>query len=186
MWKEDRYEKHNIWKNSEEAKKLFSDYSKNKKGIKLPEDHKNNIKKSFSEERKKSISESKRNFYESSEGKKVKEALAVNASKRFLGASKSEEHKKNISKALTGKEHHWQDKINKNREKIQKTADIHRGMKRSDEAKKKMSDAKKGKVPHNIGKKYYYNPDNPSDKVLCLPDSAPTGWINGIYKKRKI
>ena len=52
-------------------------------------------------------------------------------------------------------------KINKNPEKIRKTAEKHRGMKRSAEAKKKMSDAKKGKfVPWNKGKTGIYSEES--------------------------
>lgn len=46
--------------------------------------------------------------------------------------------------------------INKNPEKIRKTAEKHRGMKRSKEAKEKMSLAKKGKPAHNRFK--YHTP----------------------------
>ena len=39
------------------------------------------------------------------------------------------------------------DKINKNPDKIRKTADKHRGMKRSEETRKNISDSLKGKPP---------------------------------------
>lgn len=73
----------------------------------------------------------------------------------------------NRSKAAKGKRHSWQDKINKNPEKIKKTADKHRGMKRTEETKKNISDAKKNKIRvYNIENgKYIY-----LDKTSSLPD----------------
>lgn len=52
---------------------------------------------------------------------------------------------KKVSDSLKGKSHSWQDKINKNPVKIRKMAEKHRGMKRSDDAKKNMSESLKGK-----------------------------------------
>jgi hypothetical protein len=78
-------------------------------------------------------------------------------------------------------------KINKNPDKIKKTADKHRGMKRSESAKKNMSKAKAGKAPHNKGKVYCYNP-NTLEKQLCLIENIPYGWVKGFipkYNKRR-
>jgi hypothetical protein len=60
-----------------------------------------------------------------------------------------------ISKALKGhkKTQEWINKINKNPEKIAKTAAKHKGMKRTEEARKKMSLAAKGRIPWNKGLK---------------------------------
>jgi hypothetical protein len=55
-------------------------------------------------------------------------------SKRFKGKPRSEEEKRRISKTLKGRKHSWQDKVNKNPEKIEKMRQKHLGMKRSEEA----------------------------------------------------
>ena len=47
-------------------------------------------------------------------------------------ANQRPERRAKISKSLTGRKHNWQDKVNKNPEKIRKTAEKHRGMKRSE------------------------------------------------------
>jgi hypothetical protein len=72
---------------------------------------------------------------------------------------KSETHRKNISKSLTGltKSELHVNKINKNPEKIRKTAEAHRGMKRTEESKEKMRKAKIGYVPWNKGKRGIYS-----------------------------
>ena len=103
-----------------------------------------------------------------------------------LGKSFTESHKEKISKSLINKpkskEH--SNKINKNPEKIKKTAEKHRGMKRSDVARENMSKAKKGKSPHNKGKKYYYNPDT-KNKILCFEGEQPNGFIRGFLSKHQ-
>ena len=102
------------------------------------------------------------------------------------GNKKSKEICDKISKSLKGKpktaEHIM--KINNNPEKIRKTAEKHRGMKRSDESKIKMSLAKKGKSPHNKGKKYCYNPIT-KEKKLCFEQDIPNGWVFGFLSKEK-
>lgn len=103
--------------------------------------------------------------------------LAKLASERFTGYQWSEERNLAVSKALTGRkktEEHV-NKVNRNPEKIRKTADKHRGMKRSDEAKRKMSLAKKGKPALNAGKTLIQLKDGSRiyhDKTLQLPDGA--------------
>lgn len=103
--------------------------------------------------------------------------LAKLASERFTGYQWSEERNLAVSKALTGRkktEEHV-NKINRNPEKIRKTADKHRGMKRSDETKRKMSLAKKGKPALNAGKTLIQLKDGSRvyhDKTLELPDEA--------------
>jgi hypothetical protein len=105
---------------------------------------------------------------------------------RYLGIVRGPEFGEKVSRGLNGKyvgeNRPWQDKINKNPEKIKKTAAKHRGMKRSIKAKKNMSLAKKGKVPHNKGKKYYYNPIT-LEKILCYPNEKPKGFQNGFLPK---
>ena len=41
-------------------------------------------------------------------------------------------------------------------------------------------------IQENKGKKYFYNPAKPDEKILCQLADAPKGWINGIYKKSKV
>ncbi|MFW6129697.1 MAG: NUMOD3 domain-containing DNA-binding protein, partial [Atribacterota bacterium] len=93
---------------------------------------------------------------------------------------------KNLSSSLKGKKKDKEhvDKINKNPEKIKKTANKHIGMKRSDEARKNMSKAKKGKTPHNKGKVYCYDPKT-LEKKLCFIDEMPDGYVRGFVKKCK-
>jgi hypothetical protein len=55
----------------------------------------------------------------------------------------SDERNRQISESKRGEKHSWQDKINKNPDKIRKTAEKHRGMKRSEEARRHMSEAQK-------------------------------------------
>ena len=106
---------------------------------------------------------------------------------RFQHKPLTASHKENISNATKGipksKEHI--NKINKNQEKIRKTAEKHTGMKRSIEAKENMSNAKKGKDPHNKGKVYCYNSDT-LEKKLCFESEIPHGWTRGVLSRRKL
>jgi len=111
---------------------------------------------------------------------------AERASKRFKGIPFTKAHKDKISASLMGhkKSVEWVNKINRNPEKIKKMADTHRGMKRSDESKARMSAAKKGKAPHNIGKVYCYDPISYAKK-LCFAVDIPNGWVRGFVPKGK-
>ena len=53
------------------------------------------------------------------------------------------ERREKYSKMFSGRKHPWNEKINKNPEKIAKTAAKHRGMKRSPETCRKISEAVK-------------------------------------------
>ena len=91
---------------------------------------------------------------------------------------------KNISLSLAGKTKSIEhvNKINKNPEKIKKTAEKHLGMKRTEETRKKMSEAKKGKVPNNKGKIWI---NNDKERKMIEPNEIiPQGYIKG-YGKRK-
>ena len=70
---------------------------------------------------------------------------------KLIGLKRPKEFGENLSRLFTGlkktKEH--SDKINKNPEKIRKTAEKHRGMKRSEQAKKNMSIAQKKRCAAN-------------------------------------
>ena len=107
---------------------------------------------------------------------------------RVLVANQRPERKAKISKSLAGRPHHWQDKVNKNPEKIRKTAEKHRGMKRSEEAKKNMSDGLRNfyashDVP-NKGKVWIHNPATHEKKYVEKSCSLPDGWQYGMGKRR--
>lgn len=100
----------------------------------------------------------------------------------------TERHKRNISMGLTGKQHPWQDKINKNLDKIRKTADSHIGRKRPPSTRQKQSDRKKAFIaenggPPNKGMKQYFNP-NTNETGLCEINSQPDGWVLGQPKMK--
>jgi hypothetical protein len=74
-------------------------------------------------------------------------------------------------------------KINKNPDKIRKTAEAHRGLKRSDESRRKMSIAAKTKQGgvQNKGKKYYRNPNDLDAKGgYFVEGTQPVGWVNKV------
>ena len=125
------------------------------------------IKKLLSEQQKgKTLSE------------QAKQKISMANKGRGFGKKMPPEFGKKISLSLTGhkKNEDWVKKINNNPEKIRKTAEKHRGMKRSDESKLKMSLAKKGKPPNNKGMKWCYNIKT-LEKKYCreLPDGFNWG-----------
>lgn len=97
----------------------------------------------------------------------------------------------------------WVNKINRNPEKIAKTAAKHRGTKRSPEARQKMADAKKNYVPWNKGKEGIYSNDalekigamnrgkiwvhhkDTGKNLLVYRDSIPIDYIIGMKKQYK-
>lgn len=108
---------------------------------------------------------------------------------RFNGIPKSEEQRKKMSLAHKGRIHWWSNKINKNPEKIRKTAEKHRGMKRSEEAKNNISQAQKdlyerGYVNSLKGKKCYYNPET-EEIGYFKEDEYPVGWLKGNPSTKK-
>lgn len=107
---------------------------------------------------------------------------AKKRSQQTKGIPKPEGFGKKISIALSGykKTADHIRKINNNPEKIRKTAEAHRGTKRTDESKHKMSIAKKGKSAKNKGKKYYTNPEKPNERGYYAPGHEPLGWINQV------
>lgn len=79
------------------------------------------------------------------------------------------------------------ERINKNPDKIRKTATKHKGMKRSKETCDRISVAKK---QANADRGYsartgcysYYDPKDHNIHIFCLPEQAPSGWIRGNAK----
>ena len=100
--------------------------------------------------------------------------------------TESIEHGIKISETWKGRQFSEKQKlsnlrINKDPEKIRKSAEKHRGMKRSEETKKRLSEACKGRKPHNTGKMVYHQFIDGIKKLLhlqkgCIP---PEGWIKG-------
>jgi len=97
---------------------------------------------------------------------------------------KSVEHRRKISIANRGKPHPWAIASNKNPIKIAKTAEKHRGMKRSEKTKERQSVKKKEFIernggPSNKGKRFFYDPNDLNNVIQCFPKDAPIGWSNG-------
>lgn len=122
--------------------------------------------------------------------KTVKEAISITRKRKFenenykkeiMAKIMTSERNKKISDKLTGvkktKEH--SDKINKNPEKIRKTAEKHRGMKRSEETKIKMSRAKKGREALNKGTIWIHNKDLKKSTMIPKESEIPFGWNKG-------
>lgn len=87
----------------------------------------------------------------SMKGKVFTDEHRANISKSQTGIKRyrSEEHNKNIGDANRGKPRPYvAEKINKNPEKIRKTAEKHRGMKRSEDACKNISESKYTQIYH--------------------------------------
>ena len=101
---------------------------------------------------------------------------------RVPGKPHTEETKLKISQSQKLVYHWWQDKINKNPNKIKKSAETHTGMKRSDETRLKMSLAKKDRSPPNKGKLYYKSKDGVEGNYF-KPGEEPTGWVRGTGKR---
>lgn len=114
----------------------------------------------------------------------LREESNPSKNKQRIWKPRTEETKAKISESLKGIDHWWQDKINKNPEKIAKTAEKHRGMKRNADAKKKMSEAKKGIQPKNKGKKYYLNTET-NEGGYFIPGEQPNGWENKTRTNKK-
>lgn len=80
-------------------------------------------------------------------------------------------------------------KINTNPEKIRKTAEKHRGMKRSEETRRRQSAKKRaylegiGGSPLNKGKIHYHDPSTGKSIQISKDDIPPEGWVRGTGKK---
>jgi hypothetical protein len=114
------------------------------------------------------------------------ETVKINKERQIerFSRPKTEEHKKNISLAHKGKKIPTEqvERVNKNPVKIAKTAEKHRGMKRSEETKRNMSLARKGKESFGKGRVYCYDPKTLETK-LCFIHEIPDGWNRGFRPK---
>jgi len=137
-----------------------------------------------SQETKQKISNSQKGKTISERTKKI---ISAKNKGRHVGKKMPKSHGEKISKALLGhkKTKEWVDKINRNPSKIMKTAEKHRGMKRSEESRKRMSDAAKGRVAWNKGKKnpnynlkWFINKTS-GQIIRARPEDAPDGFVMG-------
>lgn len=91
--------------------------------------------------------ERRRRLLEANIGRKHSEESKQKMSEnsKIKGKKRSLEFCLNLSRKLKGREHPWQDKVNKNPEKIEKTRQKHLGSKRTTEQCKNISESIKGK-----------------------------------------
>ncbi len=108
-------------------------------------------------------------------------------SENIKGVQLSEEIRTKISASFKGKQRSIEhtNKINKNPEKIKKTAEKHRGMTRSDESKRKMSESSwiRRFGARNKDTKIYHNNELRILKEFSENDIIPDGWVLGTGKK---
>lgn len=174
----------NFW-TTEKGVKQKNQLSIDRSGKPLAAEHAEKIRsKMNSPEVKKQISAAKKKFYESQRGEEIKAQLAYAASERFKGVPKSPEQREKMSKSAVGKKKTYMKEVNRNPEKIKKTAEKNRGSKRSAESKKLMSDRAKGRVPKNKGCYYAHNPQTGEKRMLISGQEIPEGYVKG-YGSRK-
>lgn len=102
-------------------------------------------------------------------------------SERFKNVPKSIEQREKMSNATKGIPRPWVGElVNKNPDKIAKTAEKHRGMKRTEESRKKMSESSANK-----GKKFYHSPETLEGGWFSSDDIIPDGYIKGYIKCTK-
>lgn len=123
--------------------------------------------------------------------KKAKEKLSLLCSERFKGVSKTKESNEKRGKSIkswieNNPEKHSERmlKINKNPEKIKKTAEKHRGMKRSDETRKNISNSLKGKPSKIKGMIWIHNTETNERKFVEHNSEIPEGWNRGMGKRK--
>lgn len=188
--KKSKKEKILAWHKTEEGINFYKKLSAERKGVPLSEEHKEKIRKTTqTEEFRKNASNLslERNADEDWYNSVYTDEYRKMISDRFAGVPKSEEQKKKISESHTGTVKPWvADKINRNPEKIRKTAEKHRGMKRTEQTRKNISDKRKEYYQtheiHNKGKTAYYDPNNPENHIMCLIGEQPIGWVKGDWK----
>jgi hypothetical protein len=138
----------------------------------------------------------------------ITEKYVADASERRKGASMSDETKQKIREQKIGvswgthteetKQYlsdinkgrdvsEWIDKVNKNPEKIRKTAETHTGMKRSEEAKQNMKEAQKKRFENepvaNKGKVWIHNPLTKERRYAEKDEQLPKGFQYGLGKR---
>lgn len=169
---------------TEEGIKFKEKLSKERRGkkpslesIKKRNDSFNKILQENYEEFADKVRRSLLEFYQTEEGIKLKEKFSMERQGRTM----SEATKLKISEKQKGRKHDPEhvNKINKNPEKIRKTAEKHRGMKRSKQTRINISNALSGRTPHNKGYKVYHDPINKISKLFGPDEEIPVGFIRG-------
>lgn len=178
---EEKLKRKNFW-NTERGKEVKEILSSSRKGKPLSPEHKQNISSVLLENRDK-ISEEKKKFYLTSDGQNLKKKLSKKAKEQFTGVAKSPEHREKISNALKGQPR--DNPQNKDPEKIRKTAEAHRGMKRSDESKRLMSEAAKKRGANNKGSMWIYNPITLEKRMISKDKEIPDGFHKGYGPRKK-
>lgn len=174
----------NFWK-SDNGIKLIEKMKQDRTNVNLSQDHRDKIiQTTNSVEYKQLISSIKKEYYESDKGHQLRKHLSKMASNRFKGVPKSQEQKEKMSQSAKGKKKPHMAEINRNLEKIRKTADKNRGSKRSEESKRLMSEKAKGRIPANKGGYYVHNPSTGDKKLLNKNQEIPEGYVKG-YGSRK-
>lgn len=121
----------------------------------------------------------------------MKELRAKRTSQMFKNIPKSEEHKRKIGLAHKNTKKAWVSNIiNKNPDKIRKTAEKHKGSKRTTETCSNISKAIKEKYNNGFitgtkGKSCYYNKELDQLKYFSKDEHIPDGWIKGNPKVKK-
>lgn len=95
-------------------------------------------------------------------------------------AMASESSRKKKSESATGKHHYWQDKVNKNPAKIEKTRQKHLGMKRTEQTCKNVSESLKGLMVGNKSsnfKGYYITPFGKYESLKAAQISLNIGAL---------
>lgn len=121
----------------------------------------------------------------------AKQKLSILAHERFAGKPKSEESNEKRGKSIKrwiennpDKHSKRMEKINKNPEKIEKTASRHRGMKRSKETCENISKSLKGKPASNRGKIWIHNKNTGEKKYIERDSTIPDGWEIGMGRRK--
>lgn len=204
-WSEEQKLERKIWSEeyykSEKGKQQAKSHSEKRKGIRKTEDQIKTIKEFWIEEERQKASIRMLEFWsdEQNKNKIFTEEVRKKISERHSGKTVEKHTREKISVGVSdwcasNKEFVKQRnaKINSDPEKIRKTAEKHKGMKRSEEAKTNMADSakirvqKSGGIP-NKGMFIFYNPENINETVQCFVQEAPAGWKRGNPKaKNKI
>jgi len=119
------------------------------------------------------------------------EKLSKLSSERFKGVPKSKESNRKRSVSVKAwidenpeKHKERMQKINQNPEKIKKTAEKHKGMKRSDETKKNISKSLIGKPANNKSKIWAHNLETGEKMYIENAIDIPDGWQSGMGKRK--
>jgi hypothetical protein len=181
MSSDEKARRQEFWstEHGQKNKKLLS---KKRKGVKLSEEHRLKIQEALREKADK-LSLEKKAFYQTPQGRALREQLRSAAQERFAGVEKSAEHREKISKALTGKTR--ENPHNRDPEKIRKTAEKHRGMKRSEESRQRMSAAAKQRPPTTKDRFWIHDPRTLEKRMIRQHEEIPNGFRRGYGPRKK-